>query len=260
MKLITVDHQACKRDGMCAEVCPVGCIGFDAEGFPQDAFTDFCNGCGHCMAVCPSGAIANSRLDAAGFAPAPENLPDAQAVRQLMLSRRSVRAYKDKPVDAGTMAGLLDTARYAPTAVNSQKVFFTACLDPAKTREAARLSVDWLRGSGVYPHLVQAWDAGREVVLRGAPAFVVASSPSDYSWGETDCVIALSYLELAAASAGLGACWAGLLTRAAKLNPALAGFLGLEEGQTLHGGLMLGYPKYRYRMIPPRQAAKVAWL
>jgi nitroreductase/NAD-dependent dihydropyrimidine dehydrogenase PreA subunit len=260
MNMITVDAEACERDGLCSEVCPTGCIEAGPDGLPQEAPENPCIACGHCVAVCPKGAIANAKLEAAEFGPVPKNLPDSLAVRGLMLARRSVREFKDKPVARETLTGLLDTARFAPTAVNSQLVSFAACVDPAKVRNAAEMCIEWLRGSGMYQNMVKAWDQGREVALRGAPAIVVAHSPADYPWGETDCVIALSYLELAAASEGLGVCWAGLLTMAAQAVPALARLLGVAEGQVVRGGLMLGYAKYRYQLVPPRQAAKVSWV
>jgi nitroreductase/NAD-dependent dihydropyrimidine dehydrogenase PreA subunit len=260
MNLITVDTAACKRDGMCSEVCPVGCIEIDAEGFPREAPDADCIACGHCVAVCPHGALANSKVVAGACRPVPKKLPSGEAVQGLLLSRRSVRAYKDRPVAAETLAGLLETARFAPTASNSQKVYWIACADPAKTRGVASLGAEWLRGSKYRNKLVDMWDQGQDVVMRGAPAFVAAYSPADYAWGAVDCSIALSYLELAAAAQGLGTCWAGLLTRAAQANPVLAGKLGIPEGHTLHGGLMLGYPKYRYRLIPPRNEAQVHWM
>ncbi|MBF0482706.1 MAG: nitroreductase family protein [Desulfovibrionaceae bacterium] len=260
MDFIKVDDAACKRDGMCADVCPTGCIELDAEGLPRQTKGAMCIACGHCVAVCPHEALGNSNLDAAGMLPLPESLPDAASVRGLMLSRRSVRVYKDTPVPAATLAGLLDTARHAPTAVNTQNVAYAACADPAKTREAARLCIEWLRGAGVYPHMVAAWDKGRDAALRGAPAIVVAHCPADYAWGETDCVIAVSYLELFAAASGLGTCWAGLLTRAAQASADLARLLAIPEGSVARAALMIGYPKYRYRAVPSRRAAKVTWL
>lgn len=260
MDLITVDTSACQRDGMCMEVCPVGCIETDADGFPRPAPDATCIACGHCVAVCPHGALSNVNVDAGACRPAPRNLPGEESVRALMLTRRSVRAYKDKPVDPAVLAGLLDTARYAPTAVNTQHVSWVACADPAKVRQAAGLCMEWLRGAGIYPKMVEAWDKGHDAALRGAPAFVVAHCPADYAWGDVDCTIALSYLELAAASAGLGTCWAGLLTRAAQASPALSALLGIPEGRTAKGGLMIGHAKYRYRLIPPRNEARISWV
>ena len=260
MNLITVDAKACKRDGMCLEVCPVGCIEADAEGLPREAPESTCIACGHCVAVCPHGALANAKVDTGACRPVPKNLPGEEAVRGLMLSRRSVRAYKDKPVTPATLTGLLETARFAPTAVNTQHVSWTACTDPAKVHEVAGLCMEWLRGAGFYPKMVEAWDKGHDAAMRGAPAFVVAHSPSDYLWGEVDCTIALSYLELAAAAAGLGTCWAGLLTKAAQASAALTTLMDIPEGSVVHGGLMMGYPKFRYRLVPPRNQLRVNWI
>jgi nitroreductase/NAD-dependent dihydropyrimidine dehydrogenase PreA subunit len=257
---IQVDTSKCKRDGMCVEVCPIGSIEADGDGVPKQAKDAQCIECGHCVAVCPHGALTNGKLKIDRFQPVLKKLPTIGAVSGLMLSRRSVRAYKNRPVDAQVLSGLLDTARHAPTAVNYQKVSWIACVDPVKAKAVAGETIEWLRGSGIYPKMVEAWDQGREVVLRGAPAFVVAYSPVEYNWGVEDCTIALTYLELAVASAGLGACWAGLLTRAAQNHSPLAAMLGIPEGHVVRGGLMLGYPKYRYRLVPPRNEAKVHWM
>jgi len=260
MSLIVVDSDKCKRDGMCAAVCPRGIVELGPDGLPGEVNPDTCIACGHCVAVCPHGALQNAKVDMAAMIPVAKDRPGPEALRGLMLSRRSIRAYKDEPVARGDIEALLDTARHAPTAVNFQKVYWIACTDSGRTKQAAGAAMDWLRGAGIYPSMVEAWDQGREVVMRGAPAFVAAYSPSDYAWGETDCVIALSYLELAAASAGLGACWAGLLTRAAQNHPPLAALLGVPEGHVVHGALMLGHPKFKYRMVPPRNPARTTWL
>uniref|UniRef100_I2PX25 Nitroreductase n=1 Tax=Desulfovibrio sp. U5L TaxID=596152 RepID=I2PX25_9BACT len=261
MDRITINVATCQRDGMCAAVCPSGCIEMGADGLPARVPDAVCIACGHCVAVCPHGAFANSRVDAAKTRPVPKRMPEAEAVRGLMLSRRSIRAYKDTPVTPETMTWLLDTARCAPTAVNTQKVFWIACLDPAKTRSVAALCIEWLRRSNYSARMVEMWDRqGQDTALRGAPAFAAAYSPADDAWGAVDCAIALTYMELAAASAGLGACFAGLLTTAAREMPALAALLDVPEGHVVHGGLMLGYPKYRYRLIPPRNEAYVRWM
>ena len=40
----------------------------------------------------------------------------------------------------------------------------------------------------------------------------------------------------------------------------MARSLPLPEGQTVHGALMVGIPKYRYRRIPPRKAVRAVWV
>ena len=86
--------------------------------------------------------------------------------------------------------------------------------DPAKIKEMARLTVDWMRSeiqknpqsppAPYMPLLVAAWDAGYDAVLRGAPALVVASAPNEAGNGMVDLTLALSYLELAAIRSDLG--------------------------------------------------------
>ena len=260
MSIIHVDAQKCKRDGLCAAVCPAGCIAIDAEGLPYEADGAACIACGHCAAVCPGDCLANSLLPEEPMPPVSRELPGVEALAGLVLARRSVREFKDAPVDPAQLAGLLDVARRAPTAVNTQHVHWIACCDPARTRALAAACADWLRASASHGRYAARWDQGEDVILRGAPAFVLAYAPTDYTWGAVDCSIALTTLELLAVADGLGTCWAGLVTRAMSLDPAIARGLGLPEGHMVHGGLMLGHPRYRYRAVPPRKPLNAIWL
>ncbi len=47
---------------------------------------------------------------------------------------------------------------------------------------------------------------------------------------------------------------------AARETRALTALLGVPDGHVVHGGLILGYPKYRYRLVPPRNEAHVHWV
>ncbi len=260
MDLLSIDKTLCKKDGMCIDACPVGCIEADAEGYPVEAAGAACIECGHCVAICPHGAISNGRLPDEAFMAIPEATVDAEAVEALMKTRRSVRMFKDRPVPVEQLAKLLDIARYAPTASNSQQLSWVVLQDPAKTRAFAEMTAEWFRHSNIRPRLVEMWDQGREVFLRGAPHLLLACAPKDYRWGAVDCSIALTYMELAAASMGLGVCWGGLPTAAISASEPLARSLPLPEGQTVHGALMVGIPKYRYRRIPPRKAVQAVWV
>lgn len=260
MSIIEVDAQACALCGMCAAVCPAGCIGSDAEGLPYEKDGASCIACGHCVAVCPHEALQNSKLPEEPELLVSQDQPTPEAMANLVLARRSVREFTNDPVDPALLAGLLDVARRSPTAVNSQHVGWIACCDPARTRATATACAVWMKSSGLMPRYAERWDQGEEVVLRGAPAFVLAHAPADYGWGAVDCTIALAALEFLAVSSGLGTTWAGLLTRGVGNDTALARAVELPEGHVVHGGLMLGHPKYRYRAIPPRKPLNAIWL
>ncbi|MEM3486375.1 MAG: nitroreductase family protein, partial [Candidatus Methanomethyliaceae archaeon] len=84
---------------------------------------EVCNRCGHCVAVCPTGALKHSDIPVEDCPPIKPELiiNDEQAV-QFLRSRRSIRAYKDKPVEEGKIRRLIEITRYAPTGGNGQLV------------------------------------------------------------------------------------------------------------------------------------------
>lgn len=264
MELISVDKELCRRDGICMAACPTGCIEADAEGYPVPASGALCLGCGHCVAICPFGALDNAQAPMRDCLPAPRERASLPALAGLMKFRRSVREYKDQAVPRETLAGLLDIARYAPTAVNTQQVSYIVSLDPGKTRGLVGGVAEWMRANinarPYFARFVEEWDRGNDRILRGAPHVVVACAEADSAWGLTDTSIALSYLELAAAADGLGVCWAGIVHKALENNPELAASIGVPEGRKVCGALMLGIPKYRYALVPPRKPAQVSWL
>ena len=59
---------------------------------------------------------------------------------------------------------------------------------------------------------------------------------------------------------GLGACWVGYLMLAATQYEPLKDALGIPNDHRLYGAMVVGYPKYSYRRIPPRNQAKVVML
>ncbi|MBP1726936.1 MAG: nitroreductase [Deltaproteobacteria bacterium] len=262
MSLIEVEQEKCKRDGICATICPLELILQEGEGFPEptgDA-DELCISCGHCVAVCPTGALSLSGLPVRDCLPMQDDLRvSAEAVEQFLKVRRSVRVFKEEPVAREVLERVIDSTRWAPSAINIQPVRWLVIERPVDVRTLAGLIAEWMRKETLAPRYIAAWDRGKDVVLRGAPHLVAACGPTENFWGPVDCAIAVTYLELAAQAHGLGTCWSGLLTRAATSYAPIAEFLGLKEDQRINGALMIGYPKYRYRRIPMRNRAMVTW-
>lgn len=259
MSQIVVDTDLCRGDGACVAVCPARCLSLNEKGVPEEV-TDNCILCGHCVAVCPHAALTHTGLPPGGFLPAAKKLPDPEAMDSFLASRRSVREFKDRPVAHATLEALLDVARRAPTASNSQKLHWIVVEDGAKVHALSAEAMNWLRTAGISAATVAQWDAGYDFILRGAPAVIVACAPADYGWGKQDCAIALTFLELAAEARGLGVCWAGYLTRAAAVHAPICQALSVPAGYAIHGGLMLGERKYTYRLAPPRKPLSVQWV
>jgi nitroreductase/ferredoxin len=274
MGLIIVDESKCRKDGLCAKECPMAIILLqDKESYPElvPGGELLCTLCGHCVAICPHGALSHTKVPLADCPPLRKDLviSEEQAV-QFLRSRRSIRFFKDRPVEKETIQKLIEIARYAPTANNAQLVEWQVFTDKDKIKELAGQTVDWMRAvlqrdpqpafAPYLPMLVALWDAGYDAVLRKAPALIVASAPKEATNGMVDATLALSYLELAAVPLGLGTCWAGLVQGALLSSPQLKEEMGIPAGHPHHYPMMLGYPKPKYFRLPGRRAPKITWM
>jgi nitroreductase/ferredoxin len=273
MGFIKVDETKCKRDGICVSECPRRVIELEGgEGFPTVAPENegYCMVCGHCVAVCPHGAMSLGKMPIE-ICPEIEKdlLPSSAQTSHLLRSRRSVRVYKDKEVDRRTIQALIETARYAPTASNSQTLHWTVITGRENLSALSGMAVDWMRGviaarpespmAAYFTPVVTGCDGGYDGILRTAPNLVIASAPKEASNGLVDCAIALTYFELAALAVGLGTCWAGLLQAAMLNTPALVQKIGLPAGHTAHYPMMIGYPKFKYYRFPERNQPPIHW-
>ena len=273
MTLLIVDESKCKQDGFCVRDCPAAIIRIkDKESYPKmvPGGEQFCLNCGHCVAVCPHGALSHKMVPLEDCQPIQKDLGiNAAQVVQFLRSRRSIRSFKNKPVEKEKIRRLIEIARYAPTASNTQLVEWLVFNDKDAVREFAKMSAEWARAmlkknpnavkNPYIPGIVAAWDAGYDAVLRGAPALVVASAPKTDLNGTVNLTLALSYLELAAPNMGFGACWAGLLKGAMLSWPPLQKAIGLPEDHTHYYPMMLGYPKAKYFRLPERKEPKITW-
>ncbi len=273
MSFLTVDHDKCKRDRVCAAECPLKLITFkEPDSFPDsiDGAEEICVSCGHCVAVCPNNAISVNTVNSVECLPVnPDLLPKPEQVEHFLKSRRSIRSFKNKTIDRTILAKLIDIASYAPSGHNVQPVQWLVIEDKKEVHRIASLVVDWMHymieNMPEYAALMHmeaicsAWDQGSDRICRDAPHIIIAHAPEDLSMSQGSCTIALSHLELAAYSLGIGACWAGYVGAAAGLYPPLIQELALPEGHKAFGAMMIGHPKYRYHKIPPRTAPRIIW-
>lgn len=273
MTQINVDQDLCKHDGTCAAVCPMGIIELkDCLAVPKliAGLEDLCITCGHCVAVCPHGALSLDEMKAEDCPPVRADLAlGSEQAEHFFRSRRSIRTYRDKVVEREKLATLIDMAHYAPTATNSQQVQWLVIDSREQLHGLAGMIVDMLRYLIKEGHplarayrldrSVEAWEAGIDTVLRGAPALVVAHAPTGYALAQVDSTIALAFLDLAAPTSGLGACWAGFFMMASAQWPPLQQVLALPDGHSCFGAMMVGYPKYDYRRLPLRKEAVISW-
>lgn len=273
MSLFTVDPEKCAKDGICVEECPIKIIEIKdghATPTPISGADELCINCGHCVAVCPHGALAHRAMT-------PEDCPAVKKewllgpdqAAHFLRARRSVRTYKSEPVDRETLTRLITTASYAPSGHNLQPVNWRVIHDHEALRNLIGMVADWMRymekaqpdmaQSMHFDLVIAAWEAGVDVICRSAPHVIIAHGLKADPTAQTACTIAMTYLDLAAPSLGLGSCWAGFFNIAAMFWPPMQEALALPEGHGAFGSMMVGYPKYRYRRLPLRNAPPVTW-
>ena len=273
MAFITVDQAKCNQDGICAAECPGRIIEMDAEsGYPKPTadFEEICLRCGHCVAVCPEGALSLDWLgpDECRAITKELNVTPDQA-EQLLCGRRSIRTFKEKRVPRPVLEKLVEIACSAPSAKNRQPWHWSVVEDPSEVRRLAGMVVEWVRQvirsapqeaeTMGLPRVVASWDEGYDRICRGAPHVIVAHADKNWPFSTEDCTLAMSHLNLYAASMGLGACWAGYFFKAVNAYPPLFGALGLPSDHLAYGAVMIGYPRFRYRLIPRRRPPRITW-
>ncbi|MDD5399196.1 MAG: nitroreductase family protein [Dehalococcoidia bacterium] len=274
MSIIEIDPKTCTKCGICAAECPRRIITMPEGSLPQAAASEeaSCNACGHCVAVCPKGSLSHrdSPLETSpkidkGLKVTPEQ------VEQLLKGRRSARVFRDRPVSREIITRLIEAARYAPTGHNLQEVEWLVIDNKKELDRIEELGIEWLQW--VIKNLPQVATASNmeeklerqklkhDAFLRGAPVLIVAHANKNSlaSLAGIDSANALSYLELAANSLGLGTCWAGYVYIMANTFPPVQKALALPEDHAAYGCMMLGYNRFRYYRIPCRKVPRITW-
>src|SRR5512136_1694204 len=98
MGLLIIDETGCKKDGIYARECPMVVIKLkDGNGFPEvvPRREGICSNCGHCVAICPNGALSHASVPIEKNPSIEKELEisEEQAV-QFLRSRPLVRFFK----------------------------------------------------------------------------------------------------------------------------------------------------------------------
>jgi nitroreductase len=240
------------------------------------------------VALCPGDAIVHKDLEATAFHEVRKGVVRPDDMKNLLLSRRSIRAFKEKPVPGEIIEQLIQVATHAGSASNAQSEGFVVIRDRHVVSELEKMVTDvaWakLRPLGMsigrhyarirygeelasqsiayYESFKARRDSGRLAgwVLRDAPAVIVVHGKRNNLLARENCAIATRNMEMLAETWGLGTCWAGFLLVAAGFTKKIAGSLGISRDRNIYSAIMVGYPKYAYRKTVPRAEREVRWM
>lgn len=174
-----------------------------------------------------------------------------------IMSRRSIRKYKDIPVERELLQQIAECGVYAPNALNKQEWEVRIVDDVNYLNEVTELmKVDM-------PFFVKSDEPGFRNGFRNASAIIAVACPDDPA-GMTLMNVGLmgENMCLAAQDLGLGTCVMGgpavFLTTNEKAKPYLEK-LGFSEGYKLRYVLGVGYPDEAPE-VKPRDLSKIKFV
>lgn len=147
----------------------------------------------------------------------------------LLRQRRSIRIFKEHPVEAEKIELLSEALLRAPTSRDLQPCEFIFIDEPA-----------------ILDRLVSAKRHGTSFFSTAPLAIVIASDPQISDVWIEDCAIAAIVVQLAVEELGLKSCWAQLRLRAHDDDLSASDFVrqlvGLPEGMEVPMVIAVGYP------------------
>ena len=252
MEKVVIDSTKCVGCGMCVKDCVASVIYI--EDGKAALRSSGCIECGHCYAVCPTGAVDMPDYDTSECTEYISMTEiDSDILLQAMKSRRTIRQYKDIPVEQEKIDKILEAGRYAPTGANSQNVAFTilGSKQDALERECVRLFRTGVNVGKKFVKPLQQQEIDDNFFFKKAPLVIVVSGRDS-----VNATLASAYMELMANSLGLGVLYSGFFCGCTKLSPKIRTMLCLPSGQKAVTCMIFGYPDVTYKRIAPRKPLK----
>jgi nitroreductase/NAD-dependent dihydropyrimidine dehydrogenase PreA subunit len=296
VNMITMDSNRCKKDGNCALVCPNGIfVQREKLTIPEVMDEESCIGCGQCVAICPQSAISHSEFPSTTIRPIQvEQMPTSEQVMTLLKTRRSIRAFRDKPLAKDTIETIIDGARFAPSGHNSQSTEFLVVRDRAVLSKLSALVIEYLKfeikrfsnplfrtmallsdrelaESGLheipgFKRMVQMFESGADPILNGAQVLLAFHARRTVGFADVNAQLALQNASLVAHALGIGHFYTGWVLspcrapRARAWNRRIPDLLGIPPGNLLYGALALGHPTHRFKKMIERKHPQIRWV
>ena len=260
--MIYIDESRCVGCGACAGDCLSRAI-VCQDG--KAVIKKPCFRCGHCIAICPSGAVSMDDFDMKEVFPFEKELftISPEVLLNVMKFRRSIRQFRDEPVEREKLERLLEAGRFSPTGSNAQNVSYRVISDKiVEFRDLSMKEFRQYREPELFAELFPPPMTPDRVnfddddfLFKGGHAVILTISPS-----AVNAALASAYMELLAHTMGLGVVYVGFFTRLAAVNGPVREWLNLQKEDQVVTALSIGYPNVGYKRTVPRKKADACWL
>lgn len=281
----------CNGCNACVKACPMFVLELvDGLARPVPGREDKCFRCGHCVMVCARNAMRVDGLDPDDFVEAHPWGFDADALGRFLQSRRSVRHFRDTPVDRALLDRLLEMAATAPMGWPPHTTSALVLTDKADIRRLLTVmrtgyaQMDRMTRNVVGRAMMrlvagrQNWAMLRDYILaltreanllfhqRGldkylhdAPAVILfLGDRRGLSWDQ-NAVLVTQNAMLAAHGLGLGTTMIGLVPPIVERSRALRERWGIAEHQAVVSALVVGHPALAFHRVQRRRLASVRY-
>jgi len=150
-------------------------------------------------------------------------------VSELTVGCRTYRRFTQKPIPAELLHACLENARLSSTGANAQSLRFI-CVQSAEMVAAIQPLVKW--AAALPPEIGTPRPEERPTAF-----IVIVKKAGSGAFADVDVGIAAHSIVLTAWEGGVGSCMMGAINR-----PEIAKLLGVDEGDTVHLAIALGYP------------------
>jgi ferredoxin len=290
-QLHVVDRESCLGDGICVDVCPENTLEIvDEKACSVEDRAEFCIECGQCVAVCPTESLTMPKLPTEDFRRLAEQPFGYDEFFDFLRRRRSVRVFKDKPVEREVIQKILDAAATAPMGlpphttevivIDQREELDFLLTELVKDYEAmvkrfsnpvGRAMVRLMAGAenfGVLKnHVVDVATFANELYHRDevdrymylAPVLMLFHGNRWTMSYEENAHLVCHHSMLAALSLGLGSTIIGLIPPIVDRSKLLRERYGIPKDNRVCTSLVLGYPKFKYRRSIRRDLAGVQY-
>ena len=185
------------------------------------------------------------------------NSQEKRGVIEAIEARRSVRAYKDVPVEHEKLELLAKCGVLAPSAMNKQEWEVRIVEDEEWIDDATEAYLKSVEGTDKAKYMLT---PNFKNIFRNAPVVIFVGAPDGLFSGENVGCLAQNIM-LAATELGLGTCFLGSVQMMFS-EPAMAEHLqslGFSEGYKLRYALAVGYPDETPE-TPERDLSKIKFV
>ena len=181
----------------------------------------------------------------------------SEALKNL-LSRRSIRAYKEEQIKDEELQAILEAGKYAPSAANQQSWHFTVVQNREVLQKINGVVRSALEKSG-NPKFIERAKAENFSAFYHAPTYIIVSGDEKAIAPVADSALALGNLFLAAEALGIGSVWIHIVNFLWETEEGKALFkeLGVPEGYRPFGSGAFGYPAGPKPAPAPRKEGTV---